>query len=71
MLVDCPGMTQYRLSCGLGQFISAYRRTNPQISSIKIFALYLNDRNPENMKKKAFDLYHMKLGWHSLMCINI
>lgn len=71
MLVDCPEMTEFRESCGLGPFISAYRRMNPHISSIKIFALYLNDNHSDKMKKKSLDLFHMKLGWHSRMNINL
>lgn len=69
MLIDCPGMTQTRDACGLGPFITAYRSISPQMSSVKLFALFLNDNNPEKMKKKALDLYTMKLGWHNLMNI--
>lgn len=71
MLIDCPTMSQYRESCGLGPFVTAYRRAYPQMSSVKIFALYLNDNSPENMKIKALDLYHMKLGWHNCMNISL
>ena len=70
MLIDCPYMTQYRNSCGLGKFIVAYGRMKPSLSSVKLFALYLNDSYPEHMKKKAYDLFHMRLGWHKLMKIN-
>ena len=71
MLIDCPEMTSYRNSCSLGSFISAYLKMQPQISSIKIYALYLNDSKPETMHKKALDLYHMKLGWYRQMNITI
>ena len=71
MLVDCPAMEQYRNGCTLGPFIRAYRSLKPQFSSVKIFALYLNDKDPENVKKKALTLYHMKVGWHKLMNIEL
>jgi hypothetical protein len=71
MLIECPMMAQYRETCGLGPYITAHRRVKPQISSLKIFALYLNDRVSAKMQKKAIDLYHMKLGWHKLMQIDL
>ena len=71
MLLDCPRMSPYRSSCGLGPFLAAYRCMIPRFSSVKIFALYLNDKNPKAMKQKALDLYHMKLGWHNLMGIEM
>ena len=69
MLIDCPGMTQYRSSCGIGPFIVAYRTFNPHLSAVKLYALYMNDSRPDTMKKKSLDLYHMKFGWHKLMNI--
>lgn len=71
MIIDCPNMIFYRDSCGLGPFIAAYRKIQPHISSVKLFALFLNDNVPEEMQKKSLDLYHMKLGWHSLMNITL
>ena len=71
MLVDCPSISQYRNTCGLGPFIAAYRGIKPHISSVRLYALFLNDSNPEKMSKKSFDLYHMVLGWHLLMNIDI
>ena len=71
MLIDCPQMDVYRQTCGLGPFVTAYRRMNPQISALKIFALYLDDNQPQNLKSRALELYHMKLGWHTLMNITL
>ena len=71
MLIDCCQMSHYRNSCGLGPFISAYRLTRPSLSSIKLYALYLDDQVPDNMLKRSTDLFHMYLGWHSLMDIPI
>lgn len=71
MLMDCPKMSKYRESCELGPFIKAQKSANPGISSIKLYSLYLNDRNPELMNRKALALYSMKVGWHSLMKIEL
>ena len=64
-------MEQYRASCGLGSFIRVHRMIKPGLSSIKLFALFLNDRDSTVMYKRALDLYTMKLGWHSLMGIEL
>ena len=69
MLICCPQMSFYRDSCILGSFISSYRKVHPSISALKLFALFLNDRVPGSMKKKAFALHHMKSGWFTLMKI--
>lgn len=71
LLIDCPMMEQYRASCGLGSFIRVHRMIKPGLSSIKLFALFLNDRDSTVMYKRALDLYTMKLGWHSLMGIEL
>ena len=71
MVIECPAMTYYRNSCGIGKFIRALKLLKPQISSIKLYALLLSDRDPEKMNEKALDLYHMYVDWHSLMNINI
>ena len=60
-----------RNSCGIGPFIIAYRFLRPQISPVKLYSLYLNDRNPDSLLKKVNTLYHMYLGWHYLMNIPI
>jgi hypothetical protein len=41
------------------------------MSSVKIVALYLNDRYLEDLNDKCLSLYHMKSGWMSLMNIDI
>ena len=63
MLIDCPQLAEYRDTCSLGTFINAHRKIMPSISSVKIYALYLSDRYPEDIKKKAYCLYSMKCGW--------
>ena len=70
-MFDCPKMAQYRESCGLGPFIRAHRLAKPGMSSIKLFALFLSDRDSGAMKQKAMDLYTMQLGWHTLMKIEM
>ena len=69
LLIECPEMAAYRNSCRIGPFINVYRGIYPSISSIKLYALYLNDCQPEDIKDKALSLYHMKTGWMSLMNI--
>ena len=69
MLIDCKELEQSRSSCGLGAFIRAKRIIKPPISSLKIYASFLNDRNSDQMKSRAIDLYTMKLAWHRLMHI--
>ena len=71
LLIDCPKMNQYRDTCCLGSFIRVHRRVRPGISSIKLFALFLDDKDPKAIKKKAIDLYTMIVGWHSQMKIDI
>ena len=55
-------MTQFRESCGLGPFIRVHRLAKPGISSIKLYAMFLSDRDPGAMQQKAMDLYTMQLG---------
>ena len=71
MLIDCPQMARYRGSCGLGPFISSYRMYRPHLSSIKLYALFLSDSNLDVISDRTVDLFHMYLGWHTLMNIPI
>lgn len=71
MLIDCVCMSGYRNSCNLGRFIHTYRNMKPQISSAKLYALYLNDSICTDLKDRILSLYHMKLGWHTLMGISL
>lgn len=71
MLIDCPLMSTHRSSCGLASFITAYRAFKPQISSRKLYSLFLSDSNLDILHDRTVDLYHMYLGWHTLMKINI
>ena len=71
MVIDCPEMEVYRSSCNVGSFIKAVRFTRPGTSSVKLYAMYLSDRNSEMFCKKYKDLLHMYLGWHNLMGIDI
>ena len=71
MLIDCKELEQSRATCGLGAFIRAKRIINPHVSSLKIFALFLNDCDAELIKKRALDLFFMKLSWHKLMKIEL
>ena len=66
MLIECAQMDQFRNSCALGPFVRTYRN---MYSSVKIYAMYLNDDNPKNVKKKALSLYHMQVGWNQKMNI--
>ena len=71
MLFDCPQMNQYRDACGLGTFTRIHRQVKPGISSAKLFAMFLSDKDSVLLKKRALDLYTMKLGWHTLMGIEL
>ena len=71
MLMECGKMERYRSSCGIGTFIQAYKHIRSYASPLKLYALYLSDSNPDDMNSKALNLYHMYLGWHSLMNIDI
>ena len=67
--MECPAMEIYRNDCDLGPFVRLYRSLKPQFSSIKIYAMYLSDRDPSKMKTRALALYSMKVAWHRLMNI--
>ena len=69
MLIQCPAMSDYRNSCDLGQQITIYRELQPQISSAKIYSLYLNDALCKNLKERILSLYHMKIRWCTKMSI--
>ena len=71
MLIDCPSMTPYRDGCALGPFVRMCRYLQAQVSSVKIFAMYLSDRDPKIVKARALSLCSMKIGWHSLMKIDM
>ena len=43
MLIDRPLMSTYRSSCGLATFITAYKAFQPQMSSNKLYSMFLND----------------------------
>ena len=64
-------MQPYRDSCKIGRFVRFYKSLKPHYSSVRIYALYLDHKNPESVKDKALDLYNMKLGWHKLMDIKM
>ena len=71
MLFDCASMRRYRDSCCLGKFIDIYRKMQPQISSQKLYSLYMSDSVCTDLKERILSLYHMKLGWHTLMGISL
>ena len=71
MVIDCPELLMYRQACGLGNFLKSYRTLNPQISSLKLYALFVNDSHITNLHSRALDLYSMKVAWHSLTGISM
>ena len=71
MLIDCPEMVQYRDSCEIGSFVRALRFNNHSLSSMKLYAMYLDDSNPDSILRRSNVLYHMYIGWHSLMGIPV
>ena len=71
VVIDCPHLAPYRNSCGIGPFVRVFKRAIPEISSIKLYALFLDDKEPHRIKTKAMDLYSMKVGWHVLMNIDL
>ena len=64
-------MSDYRSTCDIGPFISAFRNVYPHISAVKLLSLYLNDSRPHDMKTKSLSLFHMKRGWHLKMGIQM
>ena len=71
MVIECPKLNPYRNACGIGPFITAHRISTPGISPLKLFSLYMNDNPPDSVRDKALDLYNMKVGWHTLMKIEL
>ena len=67
MLFECSAMEPYRHTCDLSTFISIYRDLYPSISSIKLMSMYLSDVSGTNITQRAISLYHMKMGWKTLM----
>ena len=67
MIIECQAMTGYRNTCNIGQYIAMYRRLQPQISSVKLYSLFLNDLVSSDLKEKILALYHMKNGWYTIM----
>ena len=63
LLFDCPIMETYRNQCEVGRFLQFHRRMQPQISSFKLYAMFLNDRRCSNLKETILSLYHMRLSW--------
>ena len=64
MLFDCPFMVQYRNQCEIGRFKEVYRITQPQISSTKLYSLFLSDRMEfGSLKERILSLHHMYLAW--------
>ena len=57
MVIECPKMNLYRASCGIGPFIAAHKLASPGLSSIKLYSLYLDDKQPDSVKAKAMDLF--------------
>ena len=71
MVIDCPELACHRKICGLGPFISIHRAMNPHISSLKLYALFLDDSHNEKLQKRAIDLYSMKMAWCNLTKISL
>ena len=62
-------MDAYRGLCSIGPIVKLYKSLGPKYSSVKIYAMFLDDRSPETIQKKALSLYSMKVGWHKEMKI--
>ena len=71
MLINCTAMDEFRNNCEIGQFISMHKRSQPLISSAKLYSLFLNNSLCNNLKKRILSLYHMKIGWCRLMGIDM
>ena len=67
LLIVCPEMTLYRNSCFLGSFIRIHRNLVPSISPAKLYSLFLDDRNIEDIDDKIQCLFHMKTAWENKM----
>ena len=63
MIVECPSMSVYRDLCSIGPFVRAYQTMGPKYSSVRIYAMFMDDKDMKKVQKKALALYSMKIGW--------
>ena len=71
MLFDCTFMASERSRCGINSFINDQRSINPSVSSVKLYALYLSDRDPKALPERSLSLYSMMLAWHKMLGMDI
>ena len=62
-------MEMYRNLCIIGPFVKMYKSLGPRYTSVKIYGMFLDDRDPRAIQRKALALYGMKIGWLKLMGI--
>ena len=65
MLIVCPELNEHRNSCSLGPFITAYKKIKPTISPVKPYAIFLDDKRPEDIENKVDSLIYMKVAWET------
>ena len=63
-LIDCEVMRPYRESCEVGRFVRMHRQYQPQISSVKLYVLFLDDSDLTKHHERVTALYYMKMGWN-------
>ena len=56
-------MDVYRSLCSIGPFVKLYKGMGSKYTSVRIYAMYMDDRDIGKIQKKALSLYSMKLGW--------
>ena len=61
----CPELTEYRNMCSLGPFIAAYKKIQPNISPLKLYSIFLDDRRPEDIENTVNCLINMKVAWET------
>ena len=71
MIIDCPIMETFRARCEIGRLIRIYRAMQPQISSIKMYSMILNDSDHSCINEIMLSLYFMKSSWNTKVGIDI
>ena len=56
-------MDIYRDICSIGPIVRLYKSMGPKYSSVKIYAIIMDDADSGKIQKKALALYSMKIGW--------
>ena len=59
LLIDCEVLSVSRQKCGVGRFITINKQVNPNLSSVELYAMFLNDGDMASLRGRVLDLYFM------------